>query len=122
MGDVLILSKGFELAPLPNRISPEVKEKMENLSFQSYQPKKRNILMIGPFPGQKYSEIIFPILSPDPTTKKNVHFLKYSIYRGGNKERGHIYPDGSKSNNTVYNATSAGIVSRIGSKEKGNMK
>ncbi|KAL5644223.1 hypothetical protein ACJX0J_003014, partial [Zea mays] len=48
-----------------------------NLSFQSYRPNKKNILVIGPVPGKKYSEI--------------------------------IYPDGSKSNNTVYNATSTGI-------------
>ena len=56
-------------------------------------------------PDQKYSEITFPILSPDPSTKKDVHFLKYPIYVGGNRGRGQIYPDGSKSNNTVYNAT-----------------
>nr|YP_009565793.1 cytochrome f [Epipactis albensis]YP_009566321.1 cytochrome f [Epipactis purpurata]QXM15169.1 cytochrome f [Epipactis helleborine]QBB09302.1 cytochrome f [Epipactis albensis]QBB09830.1 cytochrome f [Epipactis purpurata]QXM15257.1 cytochrome f [Epipactis helleborine] len=118
VGAVLILPEGFELAP-PNRISPEMKEKMGNLSFQCYRPNKRNILVIGPVPGQKYSEIVFPILSPDPATKKDVHFLKYPIYVGGNRGRGQIYPDGSKSNNTVYNATSAGIVSRIARKERG---
>ncbi|CAL9078543.1 unnamed protein product [Musa textilis] len=118
VGAVLILPDGFELAPL-DRISPELKEKIGNLSFQSYRPNKRNIIVIGPVPGQKYSEIVFPILSPDPATKKDVHFLKYPIYIGGNRGRGQIYPDGSKSNNTVYNATSAGIVSRIVRKEKG---
>ncbi len=61
--------------------------------------------MIGPVPGKKYSEIVFPILSPDPATKKDAHFLKYPIYVGGNRGRGQIYPDGSKSNNTVYNDT-----------------
>ncbi|RVW32228.1 Cytochrome f [Vitis vinifera] len=35
--------------------------------------------------------------------------------------RGQIYPDGSKSNNTVYNATAAGIVSKIIRKEKGGL-
>ncbi|XP_020520945.1 uncharacterized protein LOC110006972 [Amborella trichopoda] len=118
VGAVLILPEGFELAP-PDRISPEIKEKMGNLSFQSYRPTKKNILVIGPVPGQKYSEITFPILSPDPTTKKDVHFLKYPIYVGGNRGRGQIYPDGSKSNNNVYNATAAGIVSKIIRKEKG---
>ncbi|KAJ1682570.1 hypothetical protein LUZ63_022215, partial [Rhynchospora breviuscula] len=49
-----------------------------------------------PVPGQKYSEIVFPILSPDPSTKKDIHFLKYPIYVGGNRGRGQIYPDGSK--------------------------
>ncbi|KAH0851534.1 hypothetical protein HID58_094670 [Brassica napus] len=42
------------------------------------------------------------------------------IYRrGGNRGRGQIYPDGSKSNNTVYNATAGGIISKILRKEKG---
>nr|YP_010326041.1 component of cytochrome b6/f complex [Hepatica insularis]QBB89371.1 cytochrome f [Hepatica insularis]UNP24484.1 component of cytochrome b6/f complex [Hepatica insularis] len=118
VGAVLILPEGFELAP-SDRISPEMKEKMGNLSFQSYRPTKKNILVIGPVPGQKYSEITFPILSPDPVTKKDVYFLKYPIYVGGNRGRGQIYPDGSKSNNTVYNATASGIVSKIVRKEKG---
>ena len=118
VGAVLILPEGFELAP-PDRISPEMKEKIGNLSFQSYRPAKKNILVIGPVPGQKYSEITFPILSPDPAAKKDAHFLKYPIYVGGNRGRGQIYPDGSKSNNTVYNATAAGIVSKIIRKEKG---
>ncbi|KAJ6914126.1 hypothetical protein NC651_016399 [Populus alba x Populus x berolinensis] len=29
---------------------------------------------------------------------------------GGNRGRGQIYPDGSKSNNTVYNATAAELL------------
>ncbi|PIA29024.1 LOW QUALITY PROTEIN: hypothetical protein AQUCO_06400075v1, partial [Aquilegia coerulea] len=103
----------------PDRISPKMKEKMGNLSFQSYRPTKKNILVIGPVPGQKYSEITFPILSPDPVTQKDVFFLKYPIYVGGNRGRGQIYPDGSKSNDTVYNATTSGIVSKIVRKEKG---
>ncbi|CAH2035547.1 unnamed protein product, partial [Thlaspi arvense] len=82
-------------------------------------PNKKNILVIGPVPGQKYSEITFPILAPDPATNKDVHFLKYPIYVGGNRGRGQIYPDGSKSNNTVYNATAGGIISKILRKEKG---
>jgi len=118
VGAVLILPEGFELAP-SDRISPEIKEKVGNLSFQSYRPSQKNILVIGPVSGQKYSEITFPILSPDPATKKDIHFLKYPIYVGGNRGRGQIYPDGSKSNNTVYNATATGIVSKIIRKEKG---
>nr|QFQ47224.1 cytochrome f [Sonerila velutina] len=118
VGAVLILPEGFELAP-PDRISPEMKEKIGNLSFQSYRPTKNNILVIGPILGQKYSEITFPILSPDPANNKDVHFLKYPIYVGGNRGRGQIYPDGNKSNNTVYNATAAGRVSKIIRKEKG---
>ncbi|KAL5545659.1 hypothetical protein UlMin_005346 [Ulmus minor] len=63
--------------------------------------------MIGPIFGQKYSEIIFPIISPYPTTKKDIHFLKYWIYVDENRGRGQIYPDGNKSNNNIYNATTA---------------
>nr|YP_010975095.1 cytochrome f [Amyema pendula]YP_010975157.1 cytochrome f [Amyema preissii]WNR57991.1 cytochrome f [Amyema pendula]WNR58053.1 cytochrome f [Amyema pendula]WNR58115.1 cytochrome f [Amyema preissii] len=118
IGAVLILPEGFELAP-PSRISPEMKERTVNLSFQSYRPTKKNILVMGPVTGQKYSEISFPIISPDPSTNKDVHFLKYPIYVGGNRGRGQIYPDGTKSNNTIYNATAAGIVSRIIRKERG---
>ncbi|KAI7979994.1 Cytochrome f [Camellia lanceoleosa] len=84
-----------------------------------YDMQLKQVLANGPVPGQKYSEITFPILSPDPATKKDVHFLKYPIYVGGNRGRGQIYPDGNKSNNTVYNATAAGIVSKIIRKEKG---
>jgi len=39
VGALLILPEGFELAP-PDRISPEMKEKIGNLSFQSYRPNK----------------------------------------------------------------------------------
>ncbi|KAI9156555.1 hypothetical protein LWI28_008582 [Acer negundo] len=40
------------------------------------------------------------------------------VYPYGNRGRGQIYPDGTESNNTVYNATAAGIVSKIIRKEK----
>ncbi|TYG46424.1 hypothetical protein ES288_D11G255600v1 [Gossypium darwinii] len=87
VGVVLILPKGFELAP-PDHISPEMKEKIGNLSFQNYRPTKKNILVISP----------------------DVHFLKYHIYVGRNKRRGQIYPNENKSNNIVYNATIIGII------------
>nr|WGO58854.1 cytochrome f [Aneura pinguis]WGO60746.1 cytochrome f [Aneura pinguis] len=112
VGAVLILPEGFELAP-PNRISPEMKKKIGSAFIQPYKDDKKNILVIGPIPGEKYGEIVFPILSPDPTTNKEVHFLKYPIYVGGNRGRGQIYPDGSKSNNTVYDASVTGQVNKI---------
>ncbi|PHU25471.1 Cytochrome f [Capsicum chinense] len=80
IGAILILSEGFELAP-PDRISPEMKENIGNLSFQRYRPNK----------------------------KKSC---------GENRGRGQIYPDGSKSNNMVYNTTTTGLVSKITQKEK----
>ena len=58
----LILPEGFELAP-PERISEEMKAKVGKLYFQPYSPDKKNILVIGPVPGKKYSEMVFPILA-----------------------------------------------------------
>nr|AND48644.1 apocytochrome f of cytochrome b6/f complex [Sphagnum contortum] len=118
VGAVLILPEGFQLAP-PDRIPPEIKERIGNLYFQSYSPDKKNILVVGPVPGKKYSEIVFPLLSPDPSANKEAHFLKYPIYVGGNRGRGQIYPDGSRSNDTVYNASATGKVNKIIRKEKG---
>jgi len=117
VGAVLILPEGFELAP-SDRIPPEIKEKIGDLDFQPYSSDKKNILVIGPVPGEKYSEITFPILAPDPASNKQVHFLKYPIYLGGNRGRGQIYPDGSKSNNTVYNASATGQITEILRKKK----
>jgi apocytochrome f len=117
VGAVLILPEGFQLAP-SNRIPPEMKEKIGNLYFQPYSDEKKNILVIGPVSGNKYSRIVFPILSPDPATNKEVHFLKYSIHVGGNRGRGQIYPDGNKSNNTVYDASATGQINRIVRKGK----
>jgi len=112
VGAVLILPEGFEVAP-PERIPEEMKKKVGKLYFQPYSPEQKNILVVGPIPGKKYSEIIFPILAPDPTKNKSVSYLKYPIYVGGNRGRGQLYPDGSKSNNTVYTASTPGTITAI---------
>lgn len=112
VGAVLILPEGFEVAP-PDRIPEEMKAKVGKLYFQPYSPEKKNILVVGPVPGKKYSEMVFPILAPDPSKNKSVSYLKYPIYIGGNRGRGQVYPDGSKSNNTVYTASTAGTISSI---------
>jgi len=112
VGMVLILPEGFELAPA-DRIPAELKEKVGNLYYTPYSPEKKNILVVGPVPGKKYSKMVVPILSPDPATNKSVSYLKYPIYVGGNRGRGQVYPDGSKSNNTIYNASAAGTISTI---------
>lgn len=117
VGAVLILPEGFEIAP-PDRIPAEMKAKVNNLFFQPYSETQKNIIVVGPVPGKKYSEMTFPILSPDPAKDKDVHFLTYPIYLGGNRGRGQIYPDGKKSNNTVYTAPVAGTVSTITNLEK----
>lgn len=118
VGAVLILPEGFQIAP-PERISSELQEKVGKLYFQPYSEDKKNIIIVGPVPGKKYSEMTFPILAPDPTKSKDVNYLTYPIYLGGNRGRGQIYPDGTKSNNTVYNAVAAGTVSALNPTEKG---
>ncbi len=112
VGMVLILPEGFELAPA-DRIPEEMKKKVGNLYYQPYSPDKKNILVVGPVPGNKYSKMVVPLLSPDPATNKNVNYLKYPIYLGANRGRGQVYPDGSKSNNTVYNASVTGKITEI---------
>lgn len=112
VGMVLILPEGFELAPA-DRIPEEMKKKVGNIYYQPYSPEKKNILVVGPVSGKQFSEMVVPILSPDPATNKSVSYLKYPIYLGANRGRGQIYPDGSKSNNTVYNTSTPGTVTEI---------
>lgn len=119
VGAVLILPEGFQLAP-KNRISPELKKKVNKLFFQPYSENYKNILVVGPIPGNKYQEMVFPILSPDPSKNKNISYLKYPIYVGGNRGRGQVYADGSKSNNTIYSASVAGKIIDIQSVESEN--
>ena len=119
VGAVIMLPDGFKIAP-EDRLSPELKEKTEGLYFQPYGEGKENIVIIGPLPGDKYQEIIFPVLSPNPKTEKGVYFGKYQIHVGGNRGRGQVYPTGEKSNNTYYNASVAGNVTSISKEEDGS--
>jgi apocytochrome f len=112
VGAALILPNGFKLAP-PERLSEELKEKTSGVYFQPYSAEKENILVVGPLPGEDHQEIIFPILSPDPATDKSVNFGKYQIHVGGNRGRGQVYPTGDKSNNNLFNAPVAGVVTDI---------
>jgi len=52
-------------------------------------------------------------LAPSPTSESKVNFGKYVVYLGINKGRGQVYPDGSKSNNTVYTASRTGVIKDI---------
>nr|YP_010733672.1 cytochrome f [Gayralia brasiliensis]YP_010733746.1 cytochrome f [Monostroma nitidum]WEG92943.1 cytochrome f [Gayralia brasiliensis]WEG93017.1 cytochrome f [Monostroma nitidum] len=109
VGMVLILPEGFELAP-SDRIPEEMQKSVGNLVYQPYSSSQKNILVIGPIPGKLYSEMVVPLVAPNPATNKNVNYLKYPVYLGGNRGRGQLYPDGSKSNNNVYNAATAGKI------------
>jgi apocytochrome f len=102
VGAVLILPEGFRLSP--NSRSP---------FFNTYSEQLPNVIVIGPVPGEKYREIHFPIKAPDPTTNKQVHFVKYSIYAGGNRGRGQLYPNGQKSNNAPVLASVNGVIEQI---------
>merc|ERR1712032_1488019 len=94
-----MLPEGFKISP-QERISTEVKERVKGIYFQ------------------KYSEIVFPILAPNPENEKGVEYGKYSVYFGGNRGRGQVYPDGSKSNNNVYSSSVSGKVKEISPADK----
>ncbi len=123
VGAVLMLPEGFKIAP-EDRIPEEMKAKVGDLYFQPYGEGKDNVVIVGPLPGEQYQEIVFPVLSPNPATDKNIHFGKYAVHVGGNRGRGQVYPTGEKSNNAVYNASVAGTISKIAKveDEDGNTK
>lgn len=118
VGAVVMLPEGFKIAP-QDRIPEEMKEKVGGLYFQPYSQDKENIVVVGPLPGEQYQEMVFPVLSPDPRTDKSVHFGKYQIHVGGNRGRGQVYPTGDKSNNAIYNASTAGKIAQIAKSESG---
>lgn len=112
VGAVVILPEGFKLAP-SNMLSSEMKEKTKGVYIQPYSTAKNNILVVGPISGDKNQEIVFPVLSPDPSKDKNIHFLKYPIFVGGNRGRGQLYPTGDKSNNNPVAAITKGKIINI---------
>jgi len=121
VGAVLILPEGFKLAP-KERLTDEIKAKTKGVFVQPYSKDKPNILVVGPIAGEKKGvlrEIVFPVLAPDPATNKDVNFLNYPVYLGGNRGRGQVYPTGEKSNNNSYTSTAAGQVLSIESLEGG---
>jgi apocytochrome f len=123
VGAVLMLPEGFKIAPA-DRIPEEMKEKVGDVYFQPYKEDAENVVIVGPLPGEQYQEIVFPILSPNPATDKNIHFGKYLVYVGGNRGRGQVYPTGEKSNNNTYTASAAGTISKIAKEadSDGNVK
>lgn len=112
VGAVLMLPDGFQIAP-EDRIPENMKEEIAGVSFQKYKPDTDNVIVVGPLPGDQHQEIVFPVLSPDPATDKNIHFGKYSVHAGGNRGRGQIYPTGDKTNVNPVAASAAGIVSSV---------
>jgi apocytochrome f len=123
VGAVIVLPEGFKIAP-EERMTEELKEEVGDVYFQPYSDTKENIVIVGPLPGEQHQEIIFPVLSPNPATDKNVHFGKYAVNVGGNRGRGQVYPTGDKSNNNAYEASAAGTITKIAKQEDedGNVK
>lgn len=121
VGAVLLLPEGFKLAP-KDKLSSELKAKTSSVYITPYSPNQENILVVGPVAGEKNQDIIFPILSPNPETNKNVHFLKYPLYVGANRGRGQVYPDGQKTNNNAFISSASGKVVDITVDEKTGTK
>lgn len=117
IGAVMILPKGFKLAP-KDQLSDNLKLKTKGLYITPYSSQKENILVIGPISGDDHNELVFPILTPDPKKEKNVFFIKYPIYVGGNRGRGQIYPNGEKTNNNIVTALTSGKIQSIKENEK----
>lgn len=118
VGAVLMLPDGFEIAP-EDRIPEEWLEDTETVLYDSYNEDSDNVILVGPLPGEEYQEIVFPILSPDPKADKDLHYGKYPIHLGGNRGRGQLYPTGQKTNNNVFLASIAGVVTDVDIDEDG---
>ncbi len=118
VGALVMLPDGFKLAP-QDRWTEEIKEETQGVYFTQYSEELDNIILVGPLPGDQNKEIVFPILSPNPATNKNIHFGKYSIHVGGNRGRGQVYPTGEKSNNNLFTASIAGKITSIENGESG---
>jgi apocytochrome f len=121
VGAIIVLPDGFHLAP-PDKITRRLKEHVGKYYFQPYRRDQENILVIGPIPGKGVGDIVFPVVAPDPNHDKNVSYLKYPLYLGGNRGRGQVYPDGTKSNNTVYTASTTGKIKEVVPGKKGGYR
>ena len=117
VGALVMLPEGFKLAP-KTRLNEELKLKTKGVYITPYSATKENILVVGPIAGEKNQEIVFPILSPDPSKDKNSFFVKYPIYVGANRGRGQVYPTGEKTNNNPYTAAAGGKIQGIVTNEK----
>lgn len=93
VGSILILPDGFKIAP-KQRFSAENKERTKGVFIQAYSKEKPNILVVGPIALSKNREIVFPVVSPDPSVDKRANFLNYPVFAAANRGRGQIYPDG----------------------------
>ena len=95
-----------------------MKKATEGVVISPYSDSKENILVVGPIPGDNHQKIVFPILAPNPAENRDVHFIKYPIYVGGNRGRGQVQPTGEKSNNTIYTSPVSGQLVKVEASDK----
>lgn len=109
VGGVIILPNSFRIHP--NNATNGANNNLVNIYSNNYP----NIVVIGPLPASKYSSMTFAINSPTVTDilNGNINYGKHPIYFGGNRGRGQLYADGTKSNNTIYTSNINGIIKQI---------
>ena len=112
VGAVVVLPEGFRLAT-EEEMGPELYEETAEEYIQPFSDARPNILVVGPIGGEEHQEIVFPVMTPDPSEDDSIAFMKYVVSAGGNRGRGQINPDGSVSNNNQFKASAAGVVSAI---------
>jgi len=112
IGAIAIFPEGWKLAP-KDRLPKPIKKEMKGLAWSPYSKEKPNIFVAGPVPGNVYGEkMIIPILAPK-VDEKEIFFDKSTVFFGGNRGRGQVYPEGNQSNNNQFFAPVAGTVSAI---------
>jgi len=112
VGAIAVFPEGWKLAP-KDRLPKAIKKEMKGLAWSPYSKEKPNIFVAGPVPGNIYGEkMISPILTPQ-VDNKNVFFDKFTVYFGGNRGRGQVYPEGNQSNNNQFFTPVSGTVSAI---------
>ena len=119
VGAVVVLPDGYTLAP-EDRIPETIREETEGVYYTPYNDTSPNVILVGPLPGDRNQEIVFPVLSPDPDRDSSVIFGKSLIFAGGNRGRGQLYPTGERSNNGVFTASAAGRISTITTNDDGS--
>jgi apocytochrome f len=112
VGAIAIMPEGWKLAP-KDRLPKVIKKEMKGLAWAPYSKDKPNIVVAGPVPGKTYAEnMVLPVLAPTPDNK-DIYFEKVTMYFGGNRGRGQVYPEGNQSNNNQFNAAKSGVIKSI---------
>lgn len=112
---VVIVPPNFRLAA-PNELSPEQKSAAKGVLFQPYSEEHPNMFVAGPLPANRKTTLTVNLVAP-----QSMPFRSYPVYVGGNRGRGQIYPDGQKSNNTVFTSPVKRRVDDIVTDAKGDL-